>query len=109
MARTGLPYALDFHARYAAATTVQTVVPFFGVPGPPLAVPPFGILRLDPAALVALPPVAIPFQAPATVTLAIPNMVAIAGLPLHTQGVILNGTQLSDARLTNLVVDRLQR
>ncbi len=65
----------------------------------PVALPDFGLFRLDPVHVLDRLVVSVPQNAPAEVTIQVPNQLSLAGGDVHTQALIFNG-RVPDWRLT---------
>ena len=102
----GLDYRLDVYARYGKARTGDQAVPLLAPQSGNFPLPPFGTLFLQPSSLVALPPLAMPMSGLASLTLAVPNVPALAGRHLFAQALVI---QTPFAHLTNLTADAILR
>jgi hypothetical protein len=101
LARPGRAFVLDVHAHDASGDHASLV--FLGLREllPPVPVPPFGQLRVDPAAWFATLPVAFAGGGPGRTTFMLPPERALAGLRFVGQAVVWPSTNLGLARLTN--------
>ncbi|MEM7203215.1 MAG: VCBS repeat-containing protein [Planctomycetota bacterium] len=106
LALLGRRYQLDFYSRFAGPQRFDTAVPLLAAAPARIALPPFGILGLDPPGLVALPPVAVPAgTGVGTLSFLLPNVPAAAGQTLYAQAVLVAGS--GRAVLTNVTADTL--
>ncbi len=100
----GRIYRLDAYARYGQATAA---LPYFSLATATIPIPPVGTIGIDPAQAIQLPPFPISSgSGVGTLSLPIPLVPALAGIPIYTQAILQNGTHL---RLTNVVGDVVLR
>ena len=109
VARLNASYRYDFYSQPGYGTGAHVAVPFLAFARANLPVPPFGVLRLDPATRVSLPIVPLP-QPFGTGSLAFhfPDRPALVGLPFFLQALIVPSNPF-DARLSNVSSDRARR
>lgn len=109
LAQVGRPYGIAIFAENGFGTTppVRTAALFVGTPlttGIPTS---FGSFRLDLGSVIFAG--AFQVQGRLDVTLQIPNDVALIGMDLASQALVLHGTTPSTWRLTNVWADRILR
>jgi len=106
--RLGRTFDLRLFAE-PAASVPKMVAPFvsLGLSVPPIPLPPLGRVGLDRATLVALPPLAVPGTA--TLTLMLPRVASLFGMPLCAQAVVAHDADPGTWRLTNTTFDSLLR
>ena len=75
----------------------------------PVRIPPFGVLRVDPASSITLPTVLIPAAGYAKRSAVLPAIPALGGMRLFTQAVFLPSANPASWRLSNLNGDRVLR
>ncbi|MEM7202535.1 MAG: VCBS repeat-containing protein [Planctomycetota bacterium] len=108
LARLGQLYQLDAHAWRAAAGQATVAIPLLAPATARIPVAPFGVLGLAPELTLALPAVPVaPVSRTATVALRIPRVIALAGLALHAQAVVVSAS--GGAHLTNVTTDTVTR
>ena len=102
--RIGSPYTLDVYARTGSAAATSAVA-LLSTGTASIALPPLGTFGLDPDTAVVLPTLTVPQPAGmGSLTFVVPNVLALAGLPIHTQAVVV---QAGAPRLTNVMSDRV--
>ena len=106
--RLGGSYTLECWAGPGYATAPVVALPFLSLTLDPVGLPtPYGRLWLSPSGLMALPlQVVVPPAGAATVTLALPLLPALLGLPLHSQALFVDAAA---ARLSNVTSGVLMR
>lgn len=111
IAELGADYRLELGARVGFAPPGQFVVPYFRVDvAPPLRVLPFGVWHLGHTGFVGGD--AFPVPAPAGLlqgALRLPNAPNLAGRELAVQALVFHGATPRSWRLSNALVDRLER
>jgi hypothetical protein len=95
-------YSVEFHARPGVTSLVGACA---ALGAGSIAAGPFGILRLDPASAVPIG-AAIVSTGPLTISGAIPNVPALAGLTLHYQGLVVDTVE--GPVVTNTIRDVVQ-
>ena len=104
--RAGRPWTLEAYGRGGAPGTSDLVWPWLSLARVVIAVPPFGVLGIDPVA--SLPPFVVPQPAGlGSTTWPVPNTPSLAGLALYVQALQLAST--GSLHLTNVVHDVLRR
>jgi hypothetical protein len=103
LVRPGRTLAVDLYARDGGSSPrTGLVLLAAGELLPPVLVPPFGLLRVDPSRLLLSAALALtPPGSQATYSLPFPNDLSLVGARLHGQGLIVPGPQVADMRLTN--------
>ena len=98
----GATYNVQFHVRPGATSVVGAC----GALGAgTIAAGPFGVLRLDPASAMALATAQVT-TGPLTLTWALPNLPALAGIPLHYQACVIDPVE--GPVVTNVIRDVVQ-
>ncbi len=108
LAKPGAPYPIDVYAQPGYASGFQVVVPWASpaLLVPPLSLPPFGRLHIDPTVAVPLPVVLmLPPGGKSTLNLSIPLNRSLKGVPLNVQAAALHSSRPQDMRLTNTLVE----
>jgi hypothetical protein len=104
--RPGRPWRLVAHSQSSSGPGTDFVVPWLGTVRVSVPVAPFGVLGIVPEA--PLPAIVVPQPlGTAEVSLAVPNVPALAGAELFVQALVLTAT--GEARLTGVVRDVLVR
>ncbi len=109
LARVGRVYRLELHSQAGTAIAPQLAWVWAGTQfaNTPIALSPFGVLRLDPAQLIVLPAAQLPDPAGrANVDFTIPAQPTLVEMDIGFQGVIL--TVSGSLRLTNLVAETIR-
>ncbi|MBK8978497.1 MAG: VCBS repeat-containing protein [Planctomycetes bacterium] len=91
-ARVGRPFTIEVTARQAAPPGGSLAIVWLAL-GPaavPIALPPFGTLRLDPATLATLTSLQLPAGASRALDLPVPAAPALAGLSVFAQALVLH-------------------
>lgn len=104
--RPGRPWRLVAHSQSSSSAGTDFVLPWLGTVRVSVPVSPFGVLGIVPEA--PLPAIVVPQPlGTAQVSLAVPNVPALAGAELLVQALVLTAT--GEARLTGVVRDVLVR
>jgi hypothetical protein len=111
VANLGRQFRVEFYARPRLATAPQPILPFvsLALAANPIPIPPLGRVQLD-APVVPLP-FALASVPVGTVALVVslPNVGALAGLPLCLQSVVQHEEDPATWRLTNATADTILR
>ncbi|MCU0866626.1 MAG: VCBS repeat-containing protein [Planctomycetes bacterium] len=100
--RPGQPFQLDVYSRYGPTVQSEVALPILSTARAPVAVPPFGVLGIDPQ--LPLPLVAIaPLAGVGSAVWNVPNVPAIVGVEILAQAVLLRVP--FDLRLSNVTAD----
>lgn len=108
LARPGRPFSFALHARDAGGSPHDALL-FLGTSeqSPPLAVPPFGMLRVDPTGLVLAQPVAIPAGGTGDFSFLLPLDPSLTGVHFVAQSLLWPVGNPTRARLTNASFERV--
>ncbi len=107
VAAIGETWVLDVDSRAGYATAPQAAVVLLGLSPASIALPPYGVLRVDPSSGVWLPAVQPAPTGRGSLALPLPPVTALAGLMLYAQALVLPTSSPAAARLTNALRERL--
>lgn len=101
--RPGQPYTFEAYSRFDSPNAVDFAGTSLSTTRLSIALPPFGILGVDPMAV--LPVIAIPQPTGVgSVQWNVPNVATISGIEIFAQAIMVS----SDLRLTNVTADTIQ-
>jgi hypothetical protein len=108
LAKIGANWSLEVFGQHGYATAAQSAVICFAAAPASIDLPPWGRLGLDPGSLVVLPSLVLPPPAgKAGLQLQVPNLPALVGQTVFVQALVLHTSNFTDARLTNVLAERI--